>query len=87
MVRQTHSYLAGAISSTMLIAIAVLAFVVLVSAQAFRGWPVSGLGPTGDRARLGLPKSGSWGWVSGIQCGTRREGHRRGGRPPLTGWR
>ena len=34
----------------MLIAIAVLAFVVLVSVQAFRGWPALGLGSAGDPA-------------------------------------
>ncbi len=44
LVRQAHSYFAGAISSTVLIAAAVIAFVLLVSAQAFREWPVSGLG-------------------------------------------
>lgn len=50
LVRQAHSYLAGAVSSTVLIASAVLAFVLLVSVQAFRDWPVSGLGlGGGDR--------------------------------------
>ncbi len=47
MVRQTRSYLAGAVSSTALVAAAVLAFVVLVSVQVFRGLPVSGLGVGG----------------------------------------
>ncbi len=44
LVRQAHSYFAGAISSTVLIAAAVVTFVLLVSAQAFRAWPISGLG-------------------------------------------
>lgn len=43
MARQAHSYFAGAVSSTAVITAAVIAFVVLVSAQAFREWPVSGL--------------------------------------------
>ena len=48
MVRQAHSYLFGAVSSTVLIVSAVVAFVLLVSVQAFRDWPVSGL-EGGDR--------------------------------------
>ncbi len=43
MVRQAHTYLVGAVSGTALIAAAVVAFVLLVSAQAFRDWPLTGL--------------------------------------------
>jgi hypothetical protein len=48
MVRQAQSYLAGAVSSVALIAAAVVAFVVLISAQAFHDWPLSGLGFGGE---------------------------------------
>lgn len=44
MIRQAHSYLAGAVSSAALIGAAVVVFVVLISAQAFHDWPISGLG-------------------------------------------
>lgn len=48
MIRQAHSYLAGAISGTALIAMAVVACVVLVSAQAFKDWPIPGLASGGQ---------------------------------------
>lgn len=44
MIRQAHSYFLGAMSGTALIAGAVVVFVVLVSAQAFKDWPISALG-------------------------------------------
>ncbi|HEY6550671.1 MAG TPA: hypothetical protein VIY71_05665 [Solirubrobacterales bacterium] len=43
MVRQAHTYLAGAVSGTALIAAAVVAFVLLVSLQALRDWPLAGI--------------------------------------------
>lgn len=43
MAHRTHSYLFGAVSGTALIAAAVVAFVLLVSIQAFRDWPLPGL--------------------------------------------
>ena len=43
MIRQAHTYLAGAVSGTVLIAIAVAIFVMLVSVQATRDWPFAGL--------------------------------------------
>jgi hypothetical protein len=43
-VRQAHAYFAGAISGTALIAAAIAAFVLLVSLQALRDWPLAGLG-------------------------------------------
>lgn len=47
MIRQAHTYLAGAVSGTALIAVAIVAFVLLVSAQAIRDWPLGGLGFAG----------------------------------------
>jgi hypothetical protein len=43
MIRQARSYLAGAVSATALVSLAVVAFVVLVSLQALRDWPRAGL--------------------------------------------
>lgn len=47
MIRQAHTYLAGAVSGTALIAVAIVAFVLLVSTQAIRDWPLGGLGFAG----------------------------------------
>ena len=44
MIRQAHGYLAGAVSGTVLIAIAAIGFVLLVTTQALRDWPIDGLG-------------------------------------------
>ncbi len=43
MIRQAHSYLVGAVSGTALVAAAIVGFVLLVSAQALRDWPIGGL--------------------------------------------
>ncbi|HEY0391738.1 MAG TPA: hypothetical protein VGC63_08520 [Solirubrobacterales bacterium] len=48
MVRQAHTYLAGAVSGTALIAAAVVAFVLLVSLQAIKDWPLAGIGGGSD---------------------------------------
>jgi len=48
MIRQAHTYLAGAVSSTALVAAAVVAFVLLVSFQALRDWPLAGISIGGD---------------------------------------
>lgn len=50
MIRQARIYLAGAVSGTALIAAAVVAFVVLVSLQTLRDWPLAGLGGGGNEA-------------------------------------
>src|SRR3954452_8727874 len=50
MIRQAHTYLAGAVSGTALIAIAIAVFVMLVSLQAARDWPFAGLVGSGDDA-------------------------------------
>ena len=43
MVRQAQTYLAGAVSGTALIAVAVVAFVLFVSAAGPEDWPLAGL--------------------------------------------
>jgi hypothetical protein len=48
MIRQAHTYLAGAVSGTALVAAAVVAFVLLVSFQALRDWPLAGISIGGD---------------------------------------
>jgi hypothetical protein len=44
MIRQARKYLVGAASSVTVISIAIVLFVVLVSAQVFRDWPIGVLG-------------------------------------------
>ena len=41
MIQQARTYLAGAVSGTALIVAAVVVFVLLVSAQALRDWPLA----------------------------------------------
>jgi hypothetical protein len=62
-IRQAHSYLAGAVSGTALIGAAVVAFVMLVSLQALKDWPLAGIGGGGDSAAVseGQPASGAEG--------------------------
>ena len=52
MIRQAHTYLAGAISGTALIGAAVVAFVLLVSLGALRDWPLAGIGGGGEDATV-----------------------------------
>jgi hypothetical protein len=52
MIRQAHTYLAGAISGTALIGAAVVAFVLLVSLGALRDWPLAGIGGGGEDAAV-----------------------------------
>src|SRR3954454_18995571 len=51
MIRQAHTYLAGAVSGTVLIAVAVVGFVMLVSVQTVKDWPLAGLVGGDDTAR------------------------------------
>ncbi len=44
MIRQAQTYLVGAVSGTTLIVAAVVAFVLLISFQALRDWPLAALG-------------------------------------------
>jgi hypothetical protein len=48
MIRQAHTFLVSAMSGAALIAVAIAVFVVLVSAQVFKDWPIAGLGGDGD---------------------------------------
>src|SRR3954447_10650747 len=62
MIRQAHTYLAGAVSSTALVAAAVVAFVLLVSFQALKDWPLAGISIGGGGSAAtgpGTPGSGS----------------------------
>jgi hypothetical protein len=62
MIRQAHTYLVGAMSGATLIAIAIAAFVLLVSAQVFRDWPVAALGDDDSAAvSNGQPAAGQAG--------------------------
>ncbi len=57
MIRQAHTYLAGAVSSTALVAAAVVAFVLLVSLQALKEWPLAGIGNGGDDSAVSGPSN------------------------------
>src|SRR4029077_2789056 len=48
MIRQAHTDLLGAMGGATLIAVAIVVFAVLVSAQVFRDWPIAALGGSGD---------------------------------------
>jgi hypothetical protein len=47
MIRQAHTYMVGAVSGATLIVVAIAVFVLLVSAQVFRDWPIAALGDSG----------------------------------------
>jgi hypothetical protein len=57
MIRQAHTYLAGAVSSTALVAAAVVAFVLLVSLQALKEWPLAGIGIGGEDSAVTGPSN------------------------------
>ncbi|MGC1166488.1 MAG: hypothetical protein WA862_10300, partial [Solirubrobacterales bacterium] len=50
MIRQAHTYLVGAMGGATLIALAIVVFAVLVSAQVFRDWPIAALDGGGEAA-------------------------------------
>lgn len=58
MIRQAHTYLAGAVSGTALVAAAVVAFVLLVSFQALKDWPLAGINIGGGDSTVSSPNSG-----------------------------
>ena len=101
MVRQAHTYLAGAVSGTALIAAAVVAFVMLVSLQALKDWPLAGIGgdddssavSTGRRRRGGSGPRRRRGRRRRVAGRRRRErqrcppGGRAGRQPPAGRWR
>ena len=75
MIRQAHTYLAGAVSSTALVAAAVVAFVLLVSFQALRDWPLAGIGIGGDdSAATGPSAPGSGSATSPAETGAAAAG-------------
>ena len=70
MIRQAHTYLAGAVSSTALVAAAVVAFVLLVSFQALRDWPLAGISIGGDDSAVTGPSNpGAGSTTSPAQAG------------------
>ena len=75
MIRQAHTYLVGAVGAATLIAIAIAVFVLLVSAQVFRDWPIAALGDSGDDSAAvsaGRPAPGpALGGVAGSVAGER----------------
>jgi hypothetical protein len=69
MIRQAHTYLAGAVSSTALVAAAVVAFVLLVSFQALKDWPLAGISIGDDSAATGPGTPGSGSATSATEAG------------------
>ncbi len=69
MIRQAHTYLAGAVSGTALVAAAVVAFVLLVSFQALRDWPLADISLGGDDNAASAPNS-----AAGSQAGPAASG-------------
>ena len=57
MIRQAHTYLAGAVSGTALVAAAVVAFVLLVSFQALKDWPLAGISIGGGDSAATAPSA------------------------------
>ncbi len=86
MIRQARTYLVSAMSGATLIAVAIVAFVVLVSAQVFEAWPVATLGGSDGGGRVsraravlgsaGAARAGSGGIAasSGAKAGTEAGG-------------
>src|SRR4051794_24438896 len=69
MIRQAHTYLAGAVSGTALVAAAVVAFVLLVSFQALRDWPLAGIGIGGDDTATTGPSNPGSGSAASAETG------------------
>jgi hypothetical protein len=57
MIRQAHTYLAGAVSGSALVAAAVVAFILLVSLQALKDWPLAGISVGGDDSAATAPSN------------------------------
>lgn len=91
MVRQAKAYLAGAVSGTVLIAVAIGVFVLLVSLQVFRDWPVAGLGGTDEEvaapaaAGAASGANGEVGGVAAASDGTEPGSGSGSGRSPGSG--
>jgi hypothetical protein len=56
-IRQAHTYLVGALSGVTLIAIAIAAFVFLVSTQVFHEWPIAAIGTPSHKTALAPAKA------------------------------
>lgn len=87
MIRQARTYLVSAMSGAGLIAIAIAVFVVLVSTQVFRDWPLAALGNKPDESATvssARPAGGSGGVQAPVETTTQGA---RGGAPtsPATG--
>jgi hypothetical protein len=87
MVRQAHTYLVGAMSGATLIAIAIAFFVVLVSAQVFKDWPIAALSGGGDKtaevsaAHPAASAAGGSGAVTAGVAGSAGRAGRAAGKP------
>lgn len=69
MIRQARSYLVGAVSGTTLVAVAVVAFVALVSVQTLRDWPLAGLVGGGEAEPTEARTAGPQGATAGSSSG------------------
>jgi hypothetical protein len=75
MIRQAHTYLVGAMGGATLIAIAIAVFVMLVSAQVFRDWPIAALGDGGgESAEVSNPQPASAGAAASADTADARSG-------------
>lgn len=81
MVRQAQTYLVGAMSGVTLIAIAIAAFVMLVSTQVFTDWPIAGLGSSDEAAVSDAQPAGSGadGGAAAAAAGAKAGGANAGG--------
>jgi hypothetical protein len=61
MIRQAHTYLAGAVSGSALVGAAIVAFVLLVSLQALKDWPLAGIGRGGGESAVSGAQSAQGG--------------------------
>jgi hypothetical protein len=79
MIRQAHTYLVGAMGGATLIAIAIAAFVMLVSAQVLRNWPLGALGgedaAVSEAQPAGPTVAGAETGTAGARAGTAASGN------------
>ena len=74
MIRHSQSYLFGAISGTAVIAAAVVCFILFVSAQALRDWPISNLNFGGGNESAAVAPAESLGGSSANAAATNLNG-------------
>src|ERR1700743_902356 len=81
MIRQAHTYLVGALSGVVVIAIAIGAFVVLVSAQVFHDLPIPALSSSDQKTAvssgkaLSSPAHQAFATTGGAAAGTTQPNH------------